>query len=124
MGVCGNVCCVAAVVKNSGVFFAVTPAVSAHKSKNAYVGVFEEMMCVVCVIVTKGAIVVNRRELGATSEAGKCLFRAVLASCGQMPRDNRCTYMAHVCFYVCCSDCVGVCWNVCCVVDVIKDSVF
>ena len=20
-----------------------------------------------------------------------------------MPRDNRCMYMAHVCFYVCCS---------------------
>ena len=32
-----------------------------------------------------------------------------------MPRDNRCVYMAHVCFYVCCSDCVGVCGNVCCV---------
>ena len=24
-------------------------------------------------------------------------------------RDNSCVYMAHVCFYVCCSDCVGVC---------------
>ena len=24
-----------------------------------------------------------------------------------MTRDNRCMYMAHVCFYVCCSDCVG-----------------
>ena len=31
-------------------------------------------------------------------------------------RDNRGMYMAHVCFYVCCSDCVGVCGNVCCVV--------
>ena len=41
-----------------------------------------------------------------------------------MPRDNRCVYMAHVCFYVCCSDCVGVCGNVCCVVAVVKDSVF
>ena len=30
----------------------------------------------------------------------------VIASCGYMPRDNRCMYMAHVCFYVCCSDCV------------------
>ena len=29
-----------------------------------------------------------------------------------VPRDNRCVYMAHVCFYVCCSDCVGVCGNV------------
>ena len=29
-----------------------------------------------------------------------------------MPRDNRCMYMAHVCFNVCCSDCVGVCENV------------
>ena len=28
--------------------------------------------------------------------------------------------MAHVCFYVCCSDCVGVCGNVCCVAAVVK----
>ena len=30
--------------------------------------------------------------------------------------DSRCMHMAHVCFYVCCSDCVGVCGNVflCC----------
>ena len=41
-----------------------------------------------------------------------------------MPRDNRCMYMAHVCFYVCCSDCVGVCGNVCCVVAVVKNSGF
>ena len=39
-----------------------------------------------------------------------------------MPRDNRCMYMTHVCFYVCCSDCVGVSGNVCCVVTVVKDS--
>ena len=31
-------------------------------------------------------------------------------------------YMTHVCFYVCCSDCVGVCGNVCCVVAVAKNS--
>ena len=24
-------------------------------------------------------------------------------------RDNRCIHMAHVCFYVCCSECVGFC---------------
>ena len=41
-----------------------------------------------------------------------------------MPRDNRCMYMAHVCFYVCCSDCVGVCGNVCCVAAVVKNSGF
>ena len=41
-----------------------------------------------------------------------------------MPRDNICVYMAHVCFYVCCSDCVGVCGNVCCVAAVVKNSVF
>ena len=40
------------------------------------------------------------------------------------PRDNRCMYMAHVCFYVCCSDFVVVCGNVCCVAAVIKDSGF
>ena len=32
-----------------------------------------------------------------------------------MPRDNRCMYMMHVCFYVGYSDSVGVCENVCCV---------
>ena len=41
-----------------------------------------------------------------------------------MPRDIRCMYIAHACFCVCCSDCVGVCGNVCCVVDVVKDSGF
>ena len=32
-------------------------------------------------------------------------------------------YIVHVCFYVCCSDCVGVCGNVCCVAAVVKNSV-
>ena len=69
-----------------------------------------------------------------TSDAGKYLLRAanmwwrctqyfVIAFCGKMPRDNRCMYMAHVCFYVCCSDWVGVCGNVCCVAAVVKDNV-
>ena len=31
-------------------------------------------------------------------------------------------YMTHVCFYVCCSDCMGVCRNVCCVAAIVKDS--
>ena len=31
--------------------------------------------------------------------------------------------MTYVCFYVCCSDCVGVCGNVCCVATVVKGSV-
>ena len=37
---------------------------------------------------------------------------------------DRCMYMAHGCFYVCCSVCVGVCGNVCCVAAVVKNSVF
>ena len=37
-----------------------------------------------------------------------------------MPRDNRCVYMACVCFYVCCR----YCGNVCCVAGIIKDSGF
>ena len=41
-----------------------------------------------------------------------------------MTRDNRCMYMAHVCFYVYCSDCVGVCGNVCCVAAVVENSGF
>ena len=40
-----------------------------------------------------------------------------------MPRDNICMYMAHVCFYVGCSDSVCICVNVCCVASVVKDSV-
>ena len=39
-----------------------------------------------------------------------------------MPKDNRCMYMAHVCFYIFCSVCVGVCGNVCCVAAVVTDS--
>ena len=54
----------------------------------------------------------------------RCAQNFVIASCAEMPRDNRCMYMAHVCFYVCCSDCVGVCGNVCCVAAVVKNSVF
>ena len=41
-----------------------------------------------------------------------------------MPRDNRCMYMTHVCFYVCCSGCVWVCGNVWCVAAFVKNSVF
>ena len=37
-----------------------------------------------------------------------------------MSRDNRYLYMAHVGFYVCCSDCVGACGNVCCVSALLK----
>ena len=40
-----------------------------------------------------------------------------------MPRNNRCMCMAHVCFYFCCSDCVGVCGNAC-VAAIVKNSVF
>ena len=32
----------------------VTPAESVHKSRGVYVGAVEEMMCLVCVSVTKG----------------------------------------------------------------------
>ena len=41
-----------------------------------------------------------------------------------MHRDNRCMYMAHACFYICCSDCVGVCRNVCYVAAIIEYIVF
>ena len=32
--------------------------------------------------------------------------------------------MAQVCFYVCCSDCVGVCGNICCLAFVFENRVF
>ena len=41
-----------------------------------------------------------------------------------MPRDNRCMYMAHVFFNVCCSDCVGVCGNVCYLAAAVKDRLY
>ena len=65
--------------------------------------------------------VCSELDKGAMSETGKSLFRAdnVWWRC-----DNICMYMAHVCFYVCCSDCVGVCGNVCCVAAVVKNSGF
>ena len=71
-----------------------------------------------------------------TSEAGKYVFRAEMCGGGVrsilllslvarciLHRDNRCMYMAHVCFYVCCSDCAGS-GNGCCVAAIVKDSVF
>ena len=39
-----------------------------------------------------------------------------------MHRDNRCMYIKHVCFEVCCNDCVGLCGNACCVAAVVEDS--
>ena len=54
----------------------------------------------------------------------RCAQYFVNAFCGYMPRDNRCVYIAHVCFYVCCSDCVGVCGNVCCLASLLKVVVF
>ena len=38
-----------------------------------------------------------------------------------MDHNHLVAYMAHVCFYVCCCDCVEVCGNVCCVAPVAKD---
>ena len=97
-----------------------------------YVGAVDEMMWVVCVSVTEGALVVKEviwsqlcvsmilglfiycPELGK-SEEGRYLFRVayvwwrcaqyfVIASCGYIHIDNICMYMAHVGFYECCND--------------------
>ena len=42
----------------------------------------------------------------------RCAQYFGIASCGYMPRDNRCMYMTHACLYVCCTDSVDVCGNV------------
>ena len=81
----------------------------------------------------KGRFVCSELGKGATSEAGK--YSSELLVCGGgvrsvllLPLVARCLetidvmYMAYVCFYVCCSDCVGVCGNVCCVAAVVKNS--
>ena len=96
-------------------------------------GEVEEMVCVVCVLhrghsgdgchlastlckydLRKGNLFVlswarvrRVRRGSLSSELLMCALYFVIASCGWMHRDNRCIYMAHVCFYVCCSDCVG-----------------
>ena len=49
-----------------------------------------------------------------------CTVFCIFTSCGKMPRDNRCMYMAHVYFYVCCRSC----GNVCCVAAVVENSGF
>ena len=41
-----------------------------------------------------------------------------------MHRDNKCMYMAHVCFKFVVVTVLGSCGNVCCVATVVKDSVF
>ena len=38
--------------------------------------------------------------------------------------DNRCMYIAQVCFYACCSDSGWVCGNVSCVATIVTDSGF
>ena len=52
----------------------------------------------------------------------RCAQYLDTATCGYMPRENRYMYMAHVCFSVCCSDCVRVCGNVSGVAAVVEDS--
>ena len=32
-------------------------------------------------------------------------------------------YVVHVCFYICCSDCVGVCGKGCCVTSIVEDRI-
>ena len=48
----------------------------------------------------------------------------VVVSCSEVLRDNTCVYVAHVCFYVCCSDSAGVCGDVCGVSGVVKGCGF
>ena len=50
-------------------------------------GAVEEMMCIVCVRVTEG------------DSGDGCVLASTLCKYD--------LYMAPVCFYVCCSDCVG-----------------
>ena len=58
--------------------------------------------------VLSWAWVRQMRRGSISSELLMCGQYVVISSCGLMPRDNRCVYMAHVCYDVCCSECVGV----------------
>ena len=53
-----------------------------------------------------------------------CAQYFVVVSCSEVLRDNTCVYVAHVCFYVCCSDDAGVCGDVCGVSGVVKGCGF
>ena len=78
-------------------------------------GAVDEMTCIMCVSVTEGACG-DGCDLASTS--CKCNSR----KSDLFVKDNRCMYMAQVCFHVCCSDYVGLYGNVCCVAAVVKDS--
>ena len=49
-----------------------------------------------------------------------CAQYFVIVSYNEVLRDNICMYVAHICFYVCCSDSAGVCGDVCGVSVVVK----
>ena len=66
---------------------------------------------------------VRRVRRGNTSSE-LLMYGGVVRNVLLLPLVARCMYIAHVCFYICCSDCVGVCGNVCCVAAIVKDSVF
>ena len=117
-------------------------------------GAVEEMMCIVCVSVKEGhsddgcVLASNlckytmrkgdlfvlswarvRRVRRKSMPSGLLMCGGGVRSILLLPlvarcRDNRCMYMAHVCFYVCCSECRGGLWEVCCVAAVVKNSVF
>ena len=108
----------------------------------------EEMACVVCVLqrghsgngsdlastlcnydlfVLSWARVRQVKRGSISSELLMCgggvrsiLLLPLVARCLEI---TYCLYMAHICFYICCSDCVGVCGNVC-AADMVEDSVF
>ena len=76
-------------------------------------------------ILRKGDLVVlswaRVRRVRRGSISSELLMCGVVRSIMLLPLDI-CMYMAHVCFYVCCSDCVGVCGNICCVATVLKSD--
>ena len=52
------------------------------------------------------------------------IFREHMTIKVRVVRDNRCMYMAQVCFYGRYSEYMGVCGNVCCVAAVVENCVF
>ena len=69
-----------------------------------------------------------RREKRGSNSSELLMFGGGVRSILLLPlvarclEDNRCIYVAHVCFYVCCSDCVVVWGNVCGVPAVVEDA--
>ena len=95
---------------------AITPTGSVHKSSvSNMVCMLVQLKPTLCKYdLRKGDLIVLiwarvRRVRRGSISSVLLMWGGSVSSILLLPLVDRCLYMAHVCFYVCCSDCVGVC---------------